>query len=178
MHKNVKKVLYTNEEIVKRSIELAKEINRDYAGKKVIFIGLLSGCIPFLAELIKHIELDCELDYMDVSSYHGTTSSSGEVRILKDLTRSIADEEIIIVEDIVDTGRTLNTVVEMLKYRNAKSVKVVTLLDKPEGRAVDFECEYVGFVIPNEFVIGFGLDYDELYRNLPYVGVLKEECYM
>lgn len=177
MHDCCKKVLISEEEIIERSKELAQQINSDYKGERVTFVALLSGSVPFLAELIKHIDLDCEMDFMDVSSYHGT-ESTGDVRILMDLTRSINNDNVIIVEDIVDTGKTLKTVKEILLNRKPKSLKIISLLDKPEGRVVECKVDYIGFVIPNEFVIGFGLDYDELYRNLPYVGVLKEECYM
>lgn len=177
MHESCKKILISEEEIVARSKELAQQINEDYKGERVTFIALLSGSIPFLAELIKHITIDCELDFMDVSSYRGT-ESTGEVRILKDLASTISNENVIIVEDIVDTGKTLKTVKGILQNRKPKSLKIISLLDKPEGRLVECEVDYIGFTIPNEFVIGFGLDYDELYRNLPYVGVLKEECYM
>lgn len=177
MHESCKKILISEEEIRERSKELGQQINEDFKGERVTFIALLSGSVPFLAELIKHVELDCELDFMDVSSYQGT-ESVGEVRILKDLTSTISNENVIIVEDIVDTGKTLKTVKGILENRKPKSLKIISLLDKPEGRLVEMDIDYVGFTIPNEFVIGFGLDYDELYRNLPYVGVLKEECYM
>ncbi|MDR3214962.1 MAG: hypoxanthine phosphoribosyltransferase [Bacilli bacterium] len=177
MHKHVKKVLISEEQLNKRIIELAKQLSDDYKGERITLVGLLSGSVPFLAELIKHINLDCEIDFMDVSSYRGT-QSTGEVRILKDLARPIVDTNIIIVEDIVDTGKTLKVVRNILENRGPKSVKIITLLDKPEGRLVEVEVEYIGFKIPNEFVIGFGLDYDELYRNLPYIGILREEVYM
>ena len=132
--------------------------------------------MPFLAELIKHIDLDIEYDFMDVSSYEGT-ESSGDIRILKDLDRSIRNENVILVEDIIDTGRTLKTVTRMMWEKGASDVKIITLLDKPERRTVEIEADYVGFTIPNEFVIGYGLDFNQKYRNLPYVGILKEECY-
>lgn len=177
MHKNVKKILFSEDQLMKRIVEVADQINSDFKGERITLVGLLNGSVPFLAELMKHIKLDCEIDFMDVSSYRGT-QSTGEVRILKDLTRMIAGSNVIIVEDIVDTGQTLKTIMGILTNRNPKALKVATLLDKPEGRVVDIKADYVGFNVPNEFVIGFGLDYDELYRNLPYIGVLKEECYM
>ncbi|MBR5340996.1 MAG: hypoxanthine phosphoribosyltransferase [Erysipelotrichaceae bacterium] len=176
MADNVEKILISEEEIVERCKELGKEISTDYEGKDPIIIGLLKGSVPFMAELIKYITIDCEMEFMAVSSYSGT-ESMGDVRILKDLDRSIKGENVLVVEDIVDTGKTLEKVKELLYSKGADSVKVVSLLDKPDRRIVDIEAEYVGFTIPNEFVIGFGLDFDQKYRNLPYVGVLKEECY-
>lgn len=129
-----------------------------------------------MAELIKHIDLDIQFDFMDVSSYEGT-ESIGDIKILKDLDCSVKNLDILLVEDIVDTGRTLKTVKAMLKNKGAKTVRVVTLLDKPDRRVVDIEADYTGFEIPNEFVVGFGLDFNQKYRNFPFVGVLKEECY-
>ena len=139
-------------------------------------VALLRGSVPFLAELIKHIDLDIEYDFMDVSSYAGT-ESTGDIKILKDLDCSIRNENVILVEDIIDTGRTLKTVTRMMWEKGAADVKIVTLLDKPDRRTVEIEADYVGFTIPNEFVIGYGLDFNQKYRNLPYIGVLKEECY-
>ncbi len=177
MHKNVARILVSEEEIVKKSAELGKQITEDYKdGQAPILVALLKGSVPFLAELIKHIDLDIEFDFMDVSSYEGT-ESIGDIKIIKDLDRSIRGENVILVEDIIDTGRTLKTVTKLMKDKGAKDVKVVTLLDKPDRRVVEIEADYVGFVIPNEFVIGYGLDFNQKYRNLPYVGVLKEECY-
>ena len=173
---DVKKVLISEEEIDKRCIELGLEISKDYAGKKPVFVGLLKGSVPFLAELIKRINIDMEIDFMDVSSYEGT-ESVGDVRIVKDLDRSVQNDYVIIVEDIVDTGKTLKKVKELLYQKGAIDVKIVTLLDKHDRRTVEIEADYIGFDIPNEFVIGYGLDFNQKYRNLPYVGVLKEECY-
>ena len=178
MHSVVEKILVSQEEIEKRSYELGKQISEDYtsAGETPLLVALLKGSVPFLAELIKHIDLDIQFDFMDVSSYAGT-ESAGDVKINKDLDCSIKGRSILLVEDIVDTGRTLKVVTEMLKNKGAKDVKVVALLDKPERRVVDIKAEYVGFEIPNEFVVGFGLDYDEDYRNFPYIGVLKPDVY-
>lgn len=176
MNDDIKLVLVTEEQIVERSKEIGKQISEDYAGKKMLLVGLLKGSVPFMSELIKRITIDCEIDFMDVSSYAGTTST-GEVKINKDLDTSIIGYDVIIVEDIVDTGRTLNTVKGLLLAKGANSVAVATLLNKKERRVVEIEPEYVGFTIPDEFVIGFGLDFNQKYRNLPYVGVLKEECY-
>lgn len=179
MHKNLKNVLIDEESIIKRSKELGQEITKKYENdiEPPIFVALLKGSVPFLSELIKYIDLDIEIDFMDVSSYGGGTESTRDIRILKDLDRSIKGKKIIIVEDIVDTGRTLVAVTKILENKGASDVKVVSLLDKPERREVEVEVEFVGFEIPNEFVVGFGLDYNEKYRNLPYVGVLKDDMY-
>ena len=176
MHKDLEKILISEEEIVSRCKELGAQISKDYEGKDPIVIGLLKGSVPFMAELIKNITIDCEMEFMAVSSYSGV-ESMGDVKIVKDLDRSIKGENVLIVEDIVDTGKTLEKVKELLYSKGAKTVKVVSLLDKPSRRIVDIEAEYVGFSIPDAFVIGFGLDFNQKYRNLPFVGVLKEECY-
>ena len=176
MNEDVKKVLISQDEITERCKELGRIVSEDYAGKNPIIIGLLKGSVPFMAELIKNITIDCELEFMAVSSYSGT-ESMGDVRINKDLDRSIKGCDVLVVEDIVDTGKTLQKVKDLLYSKGANSVKVISLLDKPDRRIVEIEAEYVGFTIPNEFVIGFGLDFNQKYRNLPYVGVLKEELY-
>lgn len=177
MHQDIEKILVSEEEIQIKCKELAAQISKDYEGKNLLVVGLLRGCVPFIGDLTKHISIPMRLDYMDVSSYHGGTYSTGQVKVLKDLDTNIEGVDVLIAEDIVDTGKTLKTVMEMFHFRNAKSVKVVTLLDKPEGRQVELIPEYVGFTIPKEFVVGYGLDYDEYYRNIPYVGVLKEKVY-
>ena len=177
MHKDIKEILYTEEEIKAKCDELAKQIDQDYAGQEILLVGLLKGSVPFMAELIKHIDTHIEMDFMVVSSYGGGTVSSGEVKILKDVDTNIEGRDVIFIEDIIDTGRTLLYLRDMFKYRKASSVKIATLFDKPEGRVVDIEADYVCYDVPNEFIVGFGLDYDEKYRNLPYVGVLKEEIY-
>lgn len=174
----LKQVLYTNEQIVARCEELGQELSKKYEGKTPLVVGLLKGSVPFLAELIKHISIDMEIDFMDVSSYGDGTTSSGNVKIIKDLDISVAGRDIIIAEDIIDTGKTLKVVKQLLLSRSAASVTVVCLLDKKERREVEIEADIVGFYIPNEFVIGFGLDYAQKYRNLPYIGILKEECYI
>ena len=176
MHKDVAKVLFSAEDIEKRCLEMASKISEDYKDDPPIVVGLLKGCIPFMWELIKRIDINIEIEYMDVTSYEGS-ESTGDVKILKDLDRSIIGRHILLVEDIIDTGRTLKKVTELLASKGAKSVKIATLLDKPSRRVVKIDGDYVGFVIPNEFVIGFGLDFNQKYRNLPYVGVLKEELY-
>ena len=176
MHKDIDRILLTEEQIEKRCGELGKQIDKDYEGKNPLLVGLLKGSVPFMAELIKHITLDCEIDFMDVSSYKGT-ESVGDVRIDKDLDSSVRGVDIILVEDIIDTGRTLKKVREFLESKGAASVKIVTLLNKESRRVVDIKGDYVGFDVPNYFVVGYGLDYNQKYRNLPYVGVLKEELY-
>lgn len=176
MNKDIKEILITEEQIIERCKEVGAQISKDYEGKKPIFVALLKGSVPFLAELIKHIDIDMETEYMSVSSYAGT-NSTGEVKVNKDLDCSINNRDVIIVEDIVDTGRTLETVKELLKSKGANSVKIVSLLDKKERRVVDIKADYVGFDVPDYFVVGFGLDFNQKYRNLPYIGILKEECY-
>lgn len=176
MIEDIEKVSVSKEQIEQMITNLSKQINQDYYDKKPVFIGLLKGCNPFMMDLLKHIELYCTLDYMDVSSYDGT-SSTGTVTILHDLKSDIKGKDVIVVDDILDTGRTLNEIKNLLLNRGAKSVKICVLLDKPEGRKVAIEADYVGGLVPNEFVVGYGLDYNELYRNLPYIGVLKEKIY-
>jgi len=177
MDKIFKEVLITQDQIREACIRLGKQISIDYKGKSPFMIGLLKGCVPFIGDLGKYITITVEMDYMDVSSYHGGTSSSLEVKIIKDLNSPVKDRDVIIAEDIVDTGNTLHKVIELLKYRGARSVEVVTLLNKEEGRKVTMVPKYVGHEIPNKFVVGYGLDYEELYRNIPYIGVLKPEIY-
>lgn len=177
MHKDLAKILISHQEIVDKCKELGKAISKDYADKSPVFVSLLKGAVPFLAELIKCCDIDnMEIDFMDVSSYVGTQTTHS-IRILKDLDRDINGLDVVLVEDIVDTGHTLKKVVKMIKDKGANSVKVVSLLNKPERREIEIEADYVGFTIPNEFVVGFGLDYNEKYRQLPYIGVLKNEIY-
>jgi len=174
MHKNLSEILLTREQIEKRIKEIASEITRDYEGKDIFLIGILKGCFVFLSDLIKNIKLDTNIDFMMVSSYEGR-QSSGIVRILLDLRQPIEGKDVILVEDIVDTGLTINYLLKTLKTRKPKSVEVCTLLNKPSCRKVNVTLKYVGFDIPNKFVVGYGLDYNEYYRNLPYIGVLKDE---
>lgn len=176
LDKDIERVLISEEEIIDKSAELGKILTEEYRGKNPLLLGILRGSIPFMAELIKHIDTHVELDFMTVSSYHGGTKSSGEVKLILDVDTAIKNRELVIVEDIIDTGRTLKYLKELLEHRGA-CVKIVTLCDKPEGRVVEIEPDWKGFTIPNEFVVGFGLDYEEHYRNLPYVGVLKKEIY-
>jgi len=178
MHNDILKVLVKEEDIASRCKELGAEISKAYMekGATPLVIGLLKGSVSFMAELIKNMEVDLEIDFMDVTSYAGT-ETTGDVKILKDLDSSPRGKYILVVEDIVDTGITLSKVRELLYAKGAAEVKIVSLLNKPEGRKVDIEADYYGFVVPNEFVVGYGLDYNQKYRNLPYVGVLKPEVY-
>ena len=177
LEKDIKKVLVSQTEIQQMCVRLGKQITKDYEGKKPLLIGLLKGCMPFMTELMKNIDLYLEVDLMGVQSYHGGTQSTGDVKITRDLDIPVKGRDILIAEDIVDTAKTISVITKLLLYRGASSVEVVTMLDKPEGRAVTFTPKYIGTTIPKEFVVGFGLDFDECYRNLPYVGVLKEEVY-
>ncbi|MBR2825540.1 MAG: hypoxanthine phosphoribosyltransferase [Solobacterium sp.] len=173
---DMKKVLFTREQIVERSKELGAQITNDYKENPPLLVALLRGSVPFLAELIQHIDLDIQYDFMDVQSYEGT-ESAGDIKIIKDLDTSIVGLDILLVEDIVDTGKTIKTVCETLLHKGANSVKIVTLLDKPSRRLVEINADYIGFEVGNEFVVGYGMDYNQRYRALPYIGVLKDELY-
>ncbi len=178
LEKDLKKVLVSEEQIIERCTEIGARLTEEYRESvgNVLFVGILKGSVPFMAELIKHIDLPIEIDFMCVSSYRGT-KSVGDSKIIKDLDRSIIGMDIVLVEDIVDTGITIKRLKKMLFDKGAKSVKVVSLLDKPSRRQVEVEADYTGFKVENEFVVGYGLDYNQLYRNLPYIGVLKDELY-
>ncbi|KUO73318.1 MAG: hypoxanthine phosphoribosyltransferase [Desulfosporosinus sp. BRH_c37] len=177
MEEYIERVLISREDLGRRVAELGVEITRDYKGKKILVLGILKGAVPFMADLIREIKLPLTYDFMALSSYGVSTQSSGVVRILKDLERSVEDVHILIAEDIVDTGLTLKYLKDNLKGRNPLSVKVVTLLDKAARRKAEVTPDYNGFSIPDEFVVGYGLDFNEEYRNLPYIGVLKQEAY-
>ena len=177
LEQDIKKILISHDEIVVAARKLGQKLTEDYQGKNPILVGILKGSVPFMAELIKHIDTHIELDFMLVSSYHGGTSSSGVINIIKDMDQDIKGRDILFVEDIIDTGKTLKSLKELFEGRQPASVKIATLLDKPEGRLVEIAADYTCFTIPNEFVVGYGLDYEENYRNLPYIGVLKEEVY-
>lgn len=168
-------VMISKEEIEKRIKELARVIENDYAGKEFICIGLLKGSIMFMADLLKEVNLPLTMDFMKVSSYHGGTDSTGVVKILKDVDLDISGKNILIIEDIIDTGLTLDYVKKFLESKKPKDVKVCSLLDKPSRRKVPMVGEYIGFEIPDEFVIGYGLDFDEFYRNLPYIGKIVKK---
>ncbi len=177
MQNDISEILVTKEEIVEICKRLGTQLTADYKDKHPLLVGLLKGCMPFMSDLSRQIDLKFDMAYMSVSSYHGGIASSGDVKIKMDLDISIKGRDVLIVEDIVDTANTIVTIVELFKHRGAASVKMVTLLDKPEGRLRPYQPEYVGKIIPKAFVVGYGLDYDEYYRNLPYVGVLKPEVY-
>lgn len=177
MYSDIKEVLITEEELQKKIKEIAAQLTEEYRGKFPLAIGVLKGAMPFMADLLKRMETHLEMDFMDVSSYGSDTKSSGEVKIIKDLDTKVEGRDLLIIEDIIDSGLTLSYLVDLFKYRGAKSIKIVTLLDKPAGRKVDIEADIVGFNVPDEFVVGYGLDYNEKYRNLPYIGVLKPEVY-
>jgi hypoxanthine phosphoribosyltransferase len=168
-------ILVPAEDLERRVRELADEVSRDYAGKDLILIGVLKGAVFFLSDLMRHLSVPCEVDFMAVASYGSATKSSGVVRILKDLDAAIEGRDVLIVEDIVDSGLTLQYLLRNLKGRNPRSLEVCALLIKPERRKVDLQTRYVGFEIPNRFAIGYGLDHDERYRNLPYVAALNDE---
>lgn len=177
MHPDGEKILLTGEEIRARVAELGKEISRDYAGKEILVIGILKGAMVFLADLVRNITVTTKFDFMAVSSYGFSTKSSGVVRILKDLDHSIEGSHILIVEDIIDTGLTLNYLVDNLKSRGPASLKICTLLDKPSRREAPVDISYNGFSIPDEYVVGYGMDFNGYYRNLPYVMVLSPKVY-
>ncbi|SFD01616.1 hypoxanthine phosphoribosyltransferase [Bacillus sp. OV322] len=177
MQNDIEKVLITEEEIQGKIRELAAQLEKEYSESFPLAIGVLKGAMPFMADLLKRIDAHLEMDFMDVSSYGNSTVSSGEVKIIKDLDTSVEGRDILIIEDIIDSGLTLSYLVELFRYRKAKTIKIVTLLDKPTGRKADLKPDYTGFIVPDEFVVGYGLDYAERYRNLPYIGVLKPEIY-
>lgn len=177
MHNDIREILVTEAQIRDKVKELAGQIAKDYAGRNPLVICILKGAFVFMADLIKEIDIPIEVDFMAVSSYGSSTRSSGVVKIVKDLDVSVEGRDVLIVEDIIDSGLTLSYVIDVLERRNALSVRVVTLLDKPERRAVELEVDYKGYELPDEFVVGYGLDYAEKYRNLPYIGVLKPEIY-
>jgi len=177
LHNDIQEVLYSQETIQKKVEELGAAISRDYEGRNPLVICVLKGAFIFMADLSKNISIPIELDFMAVSSYGNATRSSGEVKIIKDLDASVEGRDVLIVEDIIDSGLTLSYLIDVLERRNALSVNVVALFDKPGRRTVDLNADYTGFTIPDAFVVGYGLDYAEKYRNLPYVGVLKPEVY-
>ena len=178
MLQDVKEILFSEEVINAKIKELAGRISDDYKGKDLLVVGVLKGSVIFAAELIKNITIPCEIDFMAVSSYGNSSETTGIVRILKDLDHEISGKDIIIVEDIVDSGVTLDYLLNYLKTRKANSVEIVSLLTKPSRRKVDIDCKYIGFEAPDEFLVGYGLDYAEKYRNLPFVGILKREVYL
>lgn len=177
MHENIERVLVSEEELHQINARLGAQITTDYAGKNLLVVGILKGSVLFMADLIREIQLPCKLDFLAVSSYGGDTRSSGVVKIVKDIGIELEDYDVLLVEDILDSGRTLSYVCDMLRTRHPASIRVATLLDKPERRVVDLKADYVGTSVPDEFVVGYGLDFDQRYRNLPYIGQLKRSVY-
>lgn len=177
MREDIKEVLFTQEDLKAITKELGEKVTRDYKDKKLYLVTILKGAVVFLTDFMRNVDLPCEVDFMVVSSYGSGVTSSGNVKIIKDLDVPLEDKDILVVEDILDSGNTLKFVVDMIKKRHPKSVEVCALLDKPSRRIADIQAKYVGREIPDEFVVGYGLDYDEKYRNLPYIGVLKPEVY-
>lgn len=177
MKQDLLKVLITKEQIEERVKEMGKKITQDYQGDTPVLVSILKGSVAFMADLMRQIEIPCEIDFMSVSSYGTGTKTSGVVKIIKDLDVEIEGRQVLIIEDILDSGMTLNYISDILRSRNPKSIELCTLLDKPERREIPVNVKYTGFVVPDEFVVGYGLDFNEKYRNLPYIGVLKPEKY-
>ncbi len=175
---DIEKILFSEKEIAEIIDRLGEQITADYKDKNLLVVGILKGSVVFMADLMRKIKLPCKIDFMALSSYGSSTRSSGVVQVIKDLSTDISGYDVLIIEDILDSGNTLSHLREMLRLRNPKSLKICTFFDKPERRVVkDLKADYVGAVIPDAFIVGYGLDYSELYRNLPYVGVLKPEVY-
>ena len=177
MRDDIESILLTEEQIRDRVREMGAQITADYAGKEPLFVGVLKGCFMFVADLIRCVDLPCSMDFMVVSSYGAGVNTSGAVKIIKDLSQDIEGRDLVMVEDILDTGVTLSYLTRYLKNRKPASITIAALLDKPERRKADVEAKYVGFTVPDAFVVGYGLDYAEKYRNLPYVGILKPSVY-
>lgn len=177
LEKDIDHILFNEEQLKARVREIAGQIDRDFAGKEPMLISVLRGSFIFMADLMRSITLPCTVDFMAVSSYGAGTTSSGQVKITKDLSESIEGRDIIVVEDILDSGNTLSYLLKLLEARHPASIRLCTLLDKPERRTKPVAVQYSGFTIPDEFVVGYGLDYDEKYRNLPYIGILKPRVY-
>jgi hypoxanthine phosphoribosyltransferase len=177
IHDDVEEILLSDAQIQARVVELGAELSRDYDGRDPVLVSVLKGSIIFLADLVRAMEISLSVDLMEVSSYGASTESSGQVRILKDLSRPIEGREVLVVEDIIDTGLTLNYLLRYLREKGPASLRICCLLDKPARRLAPIEIAYRGFTIPDRFVIGYGLDYDEHYRNLPYIGVLRPSVY-
>ena len=177
MHKDVKEILFSEEQLKERVAQIAAQIDRDYAGKELMLVSVLRGSFIFMADLVRAITVPCRVDFMAVSSYGSGTVSSGQVQITKDLSEDITGRHLLVVEDILDSGNTLSYLLEVLRARKPASIRLCTLLDKPERRVKSVQLDYTGFTIPDAFVVGYGLDYDEYYRNLPYIGVLRPSVY-
>ncbi|MDD4124314.1 MAG: hypoxanthine phosphoribosyltransferase [Eubacteriales bacterium] len=177
MESNIEKILVSENEIKRSVKELGALLTREYKDKNPLLVGILKGCVVFMSDLMRHIDLNCHIDFMRVSSYGESSASSGKINIELDLRQPVCDYDVLIVEDIIDSGNTLYHLKNLLLSRGAKSLKICTLLDKPERRMADIKADYVGITIPNDFVVGYGLDFSESYRNLPYIGVLKPSAY-
>ena len=177
MRDDIQSILLTEEQIRSRVREMGAEISRDYAGKEPLFVGVLKGCFVFMADLMRCVDLPCSVDFMAVSSYGNATTTTGAVKINKDLSQDVEGRDIVIVEDILDSGVTLGYLTKYLQNRRPASITIATLLDKPSRRKADVHAKYSGFEVPDAFVVGYGLDYAEKYRNLPYIGILKPEIY-
>lgn len=178
MTDDIKDILFSEKQLHDMVARMGNEISRDYADKKLLLVSILKGSVIIMADLMREIKIPTEIDFMAVSSYGGDTKTSGTVKIIKDLDRDIAGYDVLIVEDILDSGRTLSYLLEILSARNPKSIRICTLFDKPERREVaEIKADYAGSTVPDEFIVGYGLDYAQKYRNLPFVGVLKEEVY-
>ena len=177
MDKDMQRVLYSEQEIAETVQRLGSRISADYAGKNLLLVSVLKGAVVFMTDLMRAITIPCRIDFMATSSYGSGTKTSGVVKILKDLDTNLEGYDVLIVEDILDSGRTLQYIIELLRGRHPNSVRICTLFDKPEGRQVPIFADYVGLPVPNEFIVGYGLDYNELYRNVPYIGILKPEVY-
>lgn len=177
MHRDIEAVFASEEQLRAKIQDLGAQITKDYEGKCPVFVGVLKGCFLFMADLVRACDIPCTVDFMMVSSYKNGTSSTGAVEIVKDLSENIENRDVIIVEDILDSGNTLSYLTRFLRARKPSSIRIVTLMDKPERRQADVHADYVGFIIPDAFVVGYGLDYQQKYRNLPYIGFLKPEIY-
>ncbi|MFA1822719.1 hypoxanthine phosphoribosyltransferase [Virgibacillus oceani] len=177
MQNDIMEILISEAEIANKCKELGEQLTIEYDGRFPLAIGVLKGAMPFMSDILRYTEIPLEMDFMDVSSYGDSTRSSGEVKIVKDLDTKVEGRDLLIIEDIIDSGLTLSYLVDLFKYRKANSIKIVTLLDKPSGRTAAIKADVIGFEVPNEFVVGYGLDYQEKYRNLPFIGVLKPEIY-
>ena len=177
MQEDILKIYYSADQIQRRVQELGSAITEDYRGMEPFFLGVLKGCFVFMADLVRCVDVPCDMEFMAVSSYGNQTSSTGAVRITRDLTHSVEGRNILIVEDILDSGRTLSYLRKHLEAQKPASIRICTLLDKPSRRVADIQADYCGFTVPDEFVVGYGLDYAERYRNLPYIGILKPEVY-
>ena len=177
MNDDIRAVLVSEQQLKDKVAQLGAQISQDYAGKDLVLVSILKGAVVFMADLMRAVTIPCSIDFMVVSSYGAGTTTTGLVKIIKDLDSDLSGKDVLIVEDILDTGVTLSNLVPMLKMRDPNSVRICAILDKPSRRRADIQADYIGFQVPDEFVVGYGLDYDEKYRNLPYVGVLKPSVY-